>query len=280
MLENVITLISTIITRKHPCQIELDVDEDSKDAAEELSEFDWIVIDTGMDAVAGLAIALGADFMNIWPQFEKTILRYASSSESLERSTAVGVLADIITGIGSAVTPHTSDLLRLFLRRLTDEDMQTRSNTAYAIGLLVEKSEANQEIVQAYPSILEKIETCLQIKETRLPENSAGCIARMILKHRDQVSIPDVLPALVNTLPLVNDFDENEPVYRMIGQLYKWEDATVRDLTPRLIPAFHAVLTGDPDQLEDERRAELVELVTWLNKMQPGAAPWVEQLGQ
>ena len=58
----------------------------------------------------------------------------------------------------------------------------------------------------------------------------------------------------------------------------KWEDATIRELTPRLLPVFQAVLTGDEDQLEDERRAELIELVKWLNQMQAGAAPWVEQL--
>lgn len=59
----------------------------------------------------------------------------------------------------------------------------------------------------------------------------------------------------------------------------KWEDPTVSELTPRLLPVFQAVLTGDDDgQLEDERRAELTELVKWLNKTQPGAAPWAESL--
>lgn len=57
-----------------------------------------------------------------------------------------------------------------------------------------------------------------------------------------------------------------------------WEDPTIRELTPQLLPVFQAVLTGDADQLEDERRAEVIELVKWLNKMQPGAAPWAEQL--
>lgn len=59
-----------------------------------------------------------------------------------------------------------------------------------------------------------------------------------------------------------------------------WEDPTIRDLTSRLVPVFQAVLTGDPSQLEDDRRTELIELVLWFNKMQPGTAPWIEQLGQ
>ena len=59
----------------------------------------------------------------------------------------------------------------------------------------------------------------------------------------------------------------------------KWEDPTIRQLTPSLLPIFQSVVCGDENQLEDERRHELIELVTWLNKVQPGVAPWVEQLG-
>lgn len=65
---------------------------------------------------------------------------------------------------------------------------------------------------------------------------------------------------------------------KLIGSIDKWEDETIRGLTPQLLPVFQTVLTGDEDQLEDERRAELIELVKWLNQMQAGAAPWVEQL--
>ncbi|KAH3012877.1 hypothetical protein KXV73_005462 [Aspergillus fumigatus] len=100
----------------------------------------------------------------------------------------------------------------------------------------------------------------------------------MILKHREAIPLKDVLPVLVSILPLKNDYEENEPLYRMICQLYKWEDPNIRELTPQFLPIFQSVLCGDSDQLEDERRAELIELVKWLNQMQPGVAPWVEQL--
>ncbi|PGH27715.1 hypothetical protein AJ80_00502 [Polytolypa hystricis UAMH7299] len=279
-LDKIVTLVEAIITKKHPCQQDFGMDEEDQASLDELSEFDWVVIDTALDVVSGLATALGADFLRLWPIFEKTVLRYAGSSESLERATATGVLAEVITGLGDAVTPLTSGFLQLLLRRLSDEDPQTKSNGAYAIGRLVEKSNANDEILKAYPTIMEKLESCLQIPESRLPDNTAGCLSRMILKHKDNVPIAEVLPALVEVLPLKNDYEENEPVYRMICQMYKWEDATIRNLTPRLLPVFQAVLTGDADQLEDERRVELIELVLWLNKMQPGAAAWIEQVGQ
>ncbi|KAI1997565.1 hypothetical protein LOZ53_000383 [Ophidiomyces ophidiicola] len=280
-LEQVVTLVDTIITKQHPCQQDFGAGEEDQAALEELSEFDWVVIDTALDVICGLAAALGPDFAGLWPTFEKIVLKYAAGSESLERSTAVGVLADVISGLGDAVTPSTSKLLHVLLRRLTDEDLQTRSNTTYAIGRLVEKSNSDQEIIQAYPTILEKLEPCLRIHESRLPDNAVGCLARMILKHKDHVPLAEVIPAIIEVLPLQTDFDENDPVYRMICQLYKWEDPVVQSHTARLMPIFQAVLLGDSNQLENDRRAELIELVSWLNKMQPGGpGAFIEQIGK
>lgn len=293
-------MITTIISKQHPAQQDFGANDEDRAALDELSEFDWVLIDTALDVISGLAIALGRDFLGLWPHFEKKVLQYVGSSEPLERSTATGVLAEIIFGLADAITPYTTKFLELLLRRLSDEDSQTKSNAAYAIGRLVERSNADQELIQAYPAILEKLEPCLHIPEARLPDNASGCLSRMILKHRDNVPVADMLSALVDLLPLKNDFEENDPVYRMICQLCmfqfplsfqtdtcpltgfsdKCEDPTVRNLTPRLIPIFQAVLTGDSGQLDDERRAELIELVSWLNKMQPGVASWIEQLGQ
>ncbi|KAF9885257.1 hypothetical protein FE257_000617 [Aspergillus nanangensis] len=277
-LHNVITMVTDIITKQHPCQLEFGPEEETLAAGEESSEFDWVVVDTGLDVVSGMAAALGESFAELWKVFEKTILKYAGSTEALERATAVGVLAECINGMGSAVTPFTASFLKLLVHRLGDEDPQTRSNAAYAVGRLVEHSNAGAELVKEFPTIFSRLEQCLHMDVSRLQDNATGCLSRMILRHRDSVPLKEVLPALIPILPLKNDFEENDPLFRMICQLYKWEDATVRELTPQLLPIFQTVLTGDEDQLEDERRAELIELVKWLNQMQPGAAPWAEQL--
>ncbi|OJJ77876.1 hypothetical protein ASPBRDRAFT_37109 [Aspergillus brasiliensis CBS 101740] len=276
-LHNVITMITDIITKKHPCQLEFGPEEETLEAGEETSEFDWVVVDTGLDVVSGMAAALGASFAELWKVFEKTVMRYAGSTEALERATAVGVIAECINGMGSAVTPYTGSFLKLLIHRLGDEDTQTRSNAAYAVGRLVEHSDAKDQIVKEFPTILSRLEQCLHQNVSRLQDNATGCLSRMILRHRENVPIKDVLPVLLTILPLKNDYEENDPLYHMICQLYKWEDPTVRELTPQLVPIFQAVLS-DEDQLEDERRAELVELVKWLNQMQPGAAPWADQL--
>lgn len=219
-LHNVIQMVTDIITKKHPCQLEFGEDEIAE-AGEEVSEFDWVVVDTALDVVSGMAAALGESFAEIWKVFEKTILRYAGSTEGLERATAVGVIAECINGMGAAATPFTSTFLKLLVHRLGDEDPQAKSNAAYAVGRLVQHSNAGAELVKEFPTILSRLETCLQMDVSRLQDNATGCLSRMILKHRESIPIKDVLPALVGILPLKNDYEENEPLFRMICQLCK-----------------------------------------------------------
>ena len=243
-------------------------DEDLDDEDLETNELEWIVIDNGMDVISGLAAALGASFAELWKVFGKQVFKYASGPEALGRASACGVMAEVITGMDEAVTPYTSTIMNILLKRLGDEDAQTKSNAAYAIGRLVEKSNDNNTVTKAYPQIMQKLENMLGIKEARCMDNAAGCVSRLILKHKNKVSVEEVLPALVNSgvLPLKEDYQENEPVWNMIISLYRDNDPTVQDLTKQLAPMMMSVL-GDPEeQLTDEVREQLQSLVEHLKK--------------
>ncbi|KZF21078.1 karyopherin Kap123 [Xylona heveae TC161] len=256
------------ITKQHPCQQDLGDDEDME-GLDESSEYDWLLIDTALDVVIGLAAALGNTFGELWKLFETTIKKYASSPEALERSTAVGVIAECIQHMGEAVTPYTTHLLQLLLHRLSDEDLETKSNAAFAIGLLAEKSNNDQEILKNYNAILAKLEPLLHTQQARLLDNSAGCVSRMIMKHKEAVPVADVLPALVNLLPLKEDFEENEPIFRMIILFYQNGDAVIQGLTQQLLPVFAQVVSPPEEQLTEEIRSQLTELIKYLHKQQP-----------
>ena len=88
------------------------------------------------------------------------------------------------------------------------------------------------------------------------------------MKHKSTIPVEEVLPALVNSgvLPLKEDFQENEPVWKMIVQLYREQDATVQQLTPQLAPMMMSVLGEPDDQLNDEVREQVQELVEHLKK--------------
>ncbi len=269
VLDKVVNVVIALITKKHPCQAEefsLESEGDLSDI--ETTEFDWLVVDSAMDLISGLAVALGPTFTPLWKKFDKHILKYASGGETLERTTAVGVLAEVITGMGSSVTPFTSQLGQILLKRLTDEDPQTKSNAAYAIGRLVEKSDDASTIAKAYPQILSKVHNLLTIKEGRCQDNAAGCISRLILKNREAVPTDEILPPLIESgiIPLKEDYEENEPVWKMIVQMYKWEDQSIVRLTPKLIPAIKAVLGEPENQLNDETREQVQQLAMFLQQ--------------
>lgn len=217
-MEQTVTVLGTIVTRSHPSQQDLG-DEDEDQEVEGSSEWDWLIVDTALDVVIGLAAALGTQFAELWKIFEKPILKFISSQEPLERSTAVGVVAECIAYMGSSVTPYTTDLLRPLLHRLSDEDQETKSNAAYATGQLVLHSEDSNTYLQSYPNILAKLEPLLRMNDARLKDNGAGCVSRMILAHPDHVPISEVLPALVDLLPLKEDYEENKPVYQCLRKL-------------------------------------------------------------
>ena len=265
----VVETVIALITRKHVCQTDMDEEAAELDMEKlETTEYEWIAIDSAMDVISGLASALGPSFTELWKTFEKPVLKYASSGESLERQSACGVLAEIITGMEGGVTPYTNQIMTILHKRMSDEDPQTKSNASYAVGRLIENSNDDSTVLKAYPSIMQKLSGLLEINECRCMDNAAGCVARMILKHRDQAHVPEVLPALVDSgvLPLKEDYQENEPVWKMILALYRDQDETVMSLTPKLAPIMMSVLSEPEDQLTDEIREQVQGLVAHLRK--------------
>ncbi|KAI9807591.1 MAG: hypothetical protein M1825_005531 [Sarcosagium campestre] len=265
--DKITSIVLAIIRKQHPCQQDPEEEEDFEELGE-TSEYDWLVIDTALDVVAGLAHALGPTFGQVWKVFEKSVLKYASSSESTERSTAVGVIAECISKLEDAVTPYTKTFLSLLLHRLTDPDSEAKSNAAYGIGLLCEKSTSTNEILREYPTILSKLEPLFQQTKARLTDNAAGCLSRMLLAHPDSIPSDTVVPVLVSKLPLTEDYEENAPVWKAIVSLYQGNNGAIQRETENLIPALTQVLSPPTEQLSDETRAEVVELVKYIHNHQ------------
>lgn len=107
-VEDICAQIQIILRKQHTCQLDLEEEEDEEQPdLQESAEYDWILIDTAMDVSLGLAAALGPAYRELFTLFEKPILKYASSSESTERSTSVGVIADSIRYMEVGCTQYT-----------------------------------------------------------------------------------------------------------------------------------------------------------------------------
>lgn len=263
--EQTISILASIITKSHGCQQDIGDEADESLDDEESSEYDWLVIDTALDVVIGLSAALGDQFSEAWKIFQKPVMKYASSQTNYERSTAIGVIAECTANMGGGVSQFTAPLLKLLLHRLTDEDNETKSNAAYAIGLLVFHSTDSATYLPAYTEILRKLEPLLHTKVARTLDNASGCVCRMIMAHQDQVPIDDILPVLVGLLPLKEDYEENKPIYECITGLYQHNNQTIINLTPQLIPIFASILGEPSEQLENDTRSKVVEVVKFIH---------------
>jgi len=215
--------MAAIITKSHPCQQDMGDDDDHEDLDdEESSEYDWLVIDTALDVIIAMSKVLGSQFGEVWKVYQQPVMKYGSSQTNYERSTAIGVIAECTRNMGAGVTPFTEGLLKLLLHRLSDEDPEAKSNAAYAIGLLIFHSTNSAAYLPSFNTILSKLEPLLQTKLARTLDNACGCVCRMIMAHQDKVPVDDILPVMVDLLPLTEDYEENTPIFECISGLCKY----------------------------------------------------------
>ncbi|KAK5136757.1 hypothetical protein LTR08_002053 [Meristemomyces frigidus] len=270
-LEQVTSLILLLLQKQHPCQKDDEGFDDGETLEEESAEYDWLAIETALEVITALAAALGEQFAQLWKIFETPIMKFASSQERFERSAAVGTMGECIESMGAACTPYTQRMMRMVLKRLTDEDPETKSNAAFATGLLCLHSTDAKEVLGNYNTILASLEPLLQKlsatpseHEARLLDNAAGCVSRMIKKAPQNVPLQEVLPRLVELLPLKEDFRENEPVFDMIVSLYQAQNPVVQGLTGKLMPVFEKVIGEPEEQLSDETKGKVQQLIQFL----------------
>jgi hypothetical protein len=173
-----------------------------------------------------------------------------------------------------AITPWTENLYKLFFTALGDDEAEVQSNAAFASGMLVEHSETDMS--SQYVSLLGALRpvfmVTLNAPHARLNarDNAAGAVARLIVRNTAAVPLDVVLPAFVDALPLKADPLENRPVFRALFHLFRVQPQILTPYLDKLLVVFAYVLDPSQDeQIPDETRAELLQLVRALNMEAP-----------
>ncbi|KAF7724391.1 hypothetical protein EC973_001116 [Apophysomyces ossiformis] len=260
-VDEIAEMILQVFEKRSICQQAYD-DEDYVDEDEE-AESESLLIGAVADLVAAFCEVLGEQFSSYFNVFLPLISKYYKKTKSSsERSMAIGCLGECITGVKSAVTPHTERLLQLFLKACGDEEQGVKSNAAYALGMLVANSQI--DLSSQYPAILTALHPLFH--DQSLPnttDNATGAVARLILAHPEAVPLDQVLPVFANALPLKADFAENEPVFECLFQLFRSNNSFVLSHISQFRQIFTHVLS-DEEQLTEGTRTQLMELVQQL----------------
>ncbi|KAH8997891.1 ARM repeat-containing protein [Lactarius hatsudake] len=280
------SIAKEVLEQKAICQQDPDQDAD-EEAPEDQAEYDSVLISSAGDLVAAMANALGADFASEFATFHPLIAKYYKKNRSLsDRSSAIGCLAEIISGMKGAITPSTEPLLELLWRAISDPDAEVQSNAAFATGLLVENSE--QDLSPQYIALLGALQPLFNLPadapapRLNARDNACGAVARLILRNAGAVPLTQVLPVLIGALPLQNDLLENRPVFRAVLFLFQAQPDVLSPYLDALLRVFGHVLDPNrPDQVGDEVRAGLIRLIGALNAQSPekvqqaGLSPFV-----
>ncbi|KIJ20624.1 phosphatidylinositol 3-kinase [Paxillus involutus ATCC 200175] len=274
-LEQICNIAIQVLGQKALCQQDPDQDE-SEEAPEDQAEYDSVLISSAGDLVAALANALGTDFAQAFGTFFPLIAKYYGKNRSLsDRSSAIGCLAEIIAGIKAAVTPSTEPLMELFYKALSDGEAEVQSNACFAVGLLVQHSEVDLSLqyIPLLAALRPLFDVAADAPRPRLnaKDNATGAVARLITRNTAAVPLDQVLPVFVAALPLKEDYVENRPVFRALFHLFRTTPQTLGPyLDPLLVVFAHVLDPSGPDQIGDEGRAELIQLIGFLNTQEPG----------
>ncbi|KDR80526.1 hypothetical protein GALMADRAFT_240827 [Galerina marginata CBS 339.88] len=272
--DSICSIAMQILEQKAFCQQDPDQDE-TEEAPEDQAEYDSVLISSAGDLVASLANALGSDFAQAFTTFYPLIAKYYKKSRSLsDRSSAIGCLAEIISGMKGAITPYTAQLFELFTRALNDAENEVLSNAAFAMGLLVEYSEADlsPQYLQLLTTLRPLFAVSPQTPAARLnaKDNAAGAVGRLIVRNSAALPLEQVLPIFIDALPLKNDYLENRPVFRALFHLFKTNGAILYPFMDRLLPLFaHVLDPSGPEQVGDDIRADLIGLIALINQEEP-----------
>lgn len=216
--------IEQIFRKTALCQVSDDYED--RQEVEDLAEQEAALIINAADVLGMLAKSIGPDFFPLFrPFFPLLKKHFKPSLPEAERSMAVAVLGDIILGVGAQISEITLELLELFLAGLSDPAAIVRSNAAFGVGLLC--ANTSLDITSHYGQIFKLLSPLFLNQPHNITDNACGAVCRMIKTAPLACPIEQVIPAVINQLPLKVDPAENEPVFECLIFLLRSEHASV-----------------------------------------------------
>lgn len=120
-----------------------------------------------------------------------------------------------------------------------------------------------------YPALLTALYPLFHDQElVNVTDNACGAVARLIMAHPNAIPLEQVLPVFVGALPLKKDYEENEPVFKLLFSLIHSQNSWIFANIAQLLPVFASVLASE-DELKPHTRQELIEIIKALNHQFP-----------
>jgi len=249
-------LTMTLLQNKAPCQEE----DDDEEEDDEQTDHDHVLIDNVADLIGAYAKALGDAFVTFFDGFFNVLKTYMSGTRPAnDRSMAIGCCADCITSFDSPeiVTKYFRELIDTLKLGLADGSYNIRRNSAFCMGILCEGSKG--AMADRYPELLQSVSPLFEpVPNTdgAAMDNAASAVCRMIKSSPTGVPLSQVLPVVLNALPLKVDMSENELVYEVLVSLIKMQAPDALSSLPQMLGVFASALQEN-SKVDDEVKEKL-----------------------
>ncbi|KAL1539192.1 importin-4 [Salvia divinorum] len=218
-------------------QIESDSEVDEDDA-----DHDDVLMDAVSDLLPAFAKALGAQFAPIFSQLFEPLMKFSKQSRPpQDRTMVVATLAEVAQHMGAPIAGYVDAVMHLVLKELGSPEATNRRNAAFCVGELCKNG--GSSVTKYNADVLSRLHPLFGDSEpdNAVKDNAAGAVARMIMSHPENIPLHQVIPILLQVLPLKEDHEESTAVYGCICNLVLSSNSHILSFAPQLVSIFAQV---------------------------------------
>ncbi|XP_033113593.1 importin-4-like [Anneissia japonica] len=265
-VSSITSAIRNVLQLKTACQDE--DDEEDYDEDPQQAEHDEMLIEYAGEIIPSLAKAMGGQAFGPYlaGALPLLVMKTKKSCTVAEKSFSIGTLSETIIAMEDCIQPFAGHLVPVFVQGMQEDDAEVRSNAVFGIGVLAEHGK--ETVFSHYPVLLSAISSLIAKEDDqRVIDNICGAVARLVLTNTEAVPVSQVLPRLVQLLPLKEDKEENNTVFRCIHHLYGTAHESIPPLIPQLLLVFAQVL--GTTEINEVTQGLIIQIVQSVHNQNP-----------
>jgi hypothetical protein len=275
--EILVAELVTLLQEKAPCQAINKHEGHHTGDDDDDDDHDNVVMDSVCDCIGQMAKSAGPAFVPYYKQMHKLLLKFTKSSRAFtDRAMAIGCIAEVMNEIGgAAVSEYVGSVLPLIQSSLQDSMEAVRRNAAFCLGAICEAM--GPALAPQFPMFLQLLRPLCDRPAEQLQaagvgggdiDNALSAVARMIRVAPETIPLPQVIPVMINALPLRVDMVEAANVFGTLIDLVLKGNPVALSFLPQII-THSANLLAPSSQAEDEAK---VLVITGLKRFSTDAS--------
>jgi len=253
-INEIISIIMELLKREHPCQLVREAyDEDESELA---------LFTVTMDTISRFARVYGQLFITPIEQFLMCLQPYLVPEATVDyKNVSIATIAEIAQELKDHFKPYCETFLPISIEMINaHSEKSVKHNAIYCSGLLAQYGgETTHKYFGSLTQALSPVCSLDPVKYNTVVDNACGALARMINSNPNIMPINDIMPIILNLLPLRDDMEPSIAIHEAIFNLIQANHSSVSNRNQLTNIFIVELLTTDIPK--DHIRDKLIEFV-------------------